>query len=219
MYQRRRFHAGFSLVELVGVLAVIAILAAIIAPRVFETIHSAKITQTVAAVNAVKTATIDFTSRYSVLPVTDDQSRFDDVLVKAQLLDARFIAKVGNPSAATEGDKWTYNQSTGQWEKDNSGDNQNSLTRVVCRSSNTGDPATSAGRNFRLDGSTDLPSSTVIAAIIEDVPALDAWEISRRIDGEGFSGADENEKDSKGRVAYDSPSNGVTDVAVYILHR
>ncbi len=47
---------GFTLVEMIGVMAVIAILAAIAAPRVFDAIEDAKVTSLVQQINTFKTA-------------------------------------------------------------------------------------------------------------------------------------------------------------------
>ncbi|MDT0595480.1 prepilin-type N-terminal cleavage/methylation domain-containing protein [Glaciecola petra] len=47
---------GFTLVEMIGVMAVIAILAAIAAPRVFDAIQDAKVTSLVQQINSFQTA-------------------------------------------------------------------------------------------------------------------------------------------------------------------
>ncbi len=51
---------GFTLVEIIGVMAVIGILASIAAPRVFEAIEDAKATKIVAQAQAVKTAAAEY---------------------------------------------------------------------------------------------------------------------------------------------------------------
>lgn len=217
----KKTRPAFSLIELVGVIAVIAILAAIIAPRVVETIKASRITQSIASINAVKTAAVDFTAKYSVIPTTDAESRFDDLLVTSGLLDGRFRIQVGAvPGTENAGDSWTWNASTGVWSAGSDGATQAGLSRIVALSSATTDPSASAGANFHLDGASDLPTGAVsVAAILESVPATDALEISTRLDGPGFSASDAATKDDTGRVAYAAPVDGVTDVYVYLLHR
>lgn len=60
---------AFSLIEMIGVLAIIGILASVVAPKVFDAIRDAKITAAAAVNNAVKSATVDFSRKYRILPV------------------------------------------------------------------------------------------------------------------------------------------------------
>ncbi|MFA5362865.1 MAG: prepilin-type N-terminal cleavage/methylation domain-containing protein [Candidatus Omnitrophota bacterium] len=53
---------GFTLIELIVVIAIIAVLAAIIAPNAFKAIEKAKISATVADLQAIKTAAMSFYS-------------------------------------------------------------------------------------------------------------------------------------------------------------
>ncbi len=51
---------SFTLIELIVVIAIIAILAAIIAPNAFKAIEKAKISKTIADVDAIKTAALSY---------------------------------------------------------------------------------------------------------------------------------------------------------------
>ena len=50
---------GFTLIEMIGVLAVIAILAALLIPKVFNAINDANINTAVVGAQTVKTAVVD----------------------------------------------------------------------------------------------------------------------------------------------------------------
>jgi prepilin-type N-terminal cleavage/methylation domain-containing protein len=215
-----RSSAGFSLVEMIGVLAIIAILAVIIVPKVFSTIASSRITNAVASVNSMKTAVTEFAGKYGTLPITNANSRIDDLLFDAGMLDGRFVVKIGrqpgNPPVA--GATWT--NSSGAWTAAG-GSNQSQQSRVVCLTSNTNAPSTAGGRNFQLDGTTNVPAgSRVIAVAIDNLTGNEARELSLRIDGEMFTEADGSTADNAGKVVYGAPSGaGITDAYIYIAHQ
>jgi type II secretory pathway pseudopilin PulG len=54
---------------MIGVLAIIGILASVVAPRVIESIRDAKVTSAVASVSAAKTAAIGYYQRYDNFPL------------------------------------------------------------------------------------------------------------------------------------------------------
>src|SRR5437879_7949584 len=64
---QRKFTQGFTLIEMIGVLAVIAILASMLIPKIFEAINSARINNTVQSYNTIKTAVMDHYGKYGAI--------------------------------------------------------------------------------------------------------------------------------------------------------
>src|SRR5678809_499256 len=91
--------SGFTLIEMIGVLAVIAILAAVLIPKVFEAINNARVNNAAMTINSAKTACVDHYAKYGSFPVDgssgtpvaiaapNDPLLFDLVLVKEGLMD------------------------------------------------------------------------------------------------------------------------------------
>lgn len=210
---------GFTLVEMIGVLAIIAVLAVVIAPKVFSAIRSSRINGTLVSIDSIKTATTDFVGKYGVLPTTNNNSRIDDLLRTSGFLDERFSSKLGLQADVygNAGATWTRNAS-GVWTA-SGGTSQAARSRIVCGVANTTSPDTAVGRNFRLDGTNNMASgSRIVAAILESVPESEARELSERVDGEGLSTT--TGADALGKVVYRNPPNsGLVDVYIYMLHQ
>ena len=115
-------NSAFTLIEMIGVLAIIGILAAVVAPRVIESIRDAKVTSAVASVSAAKTAAIGYYQRYDNFPLDEDLVTvldyksdptnpvaytpavgpldFGDVLVRQSQLLEQEKAPIGRPDAS-----------------------------------------------------------------------------------------------------------------------
>jgi prepilin-type N-terminal cleavage/methylation domain-containing protein len=83
---------AFTLIELIGVIAIIAILAAFLIPRIIEVIRDASVSQTIAAVNNVRSASAAYMSKNGSFPVG---ANFDTNLVAGSFLDKPFTSKLG----------------------------------------------------------------------------------------------------------------------------
>jgi general secretion pathway protein G len=67
---KKRALRGFTLIELIVVIAIIAILGAIIAPNAFRAIEKAKVARAVADMKAIKTASLVFYADVGTFPLT-----------------------------------------------------------------------------------------------------------------------------------------------------
>ena len=81
---------GFTLIEMVGVLAVIAILAALLVPKIFGAMAESRCSNTVSSINSLKTAVMDYYGKKNAFPVN---------ISDLNLADA-FAPKVGTPTDA-----------------------------------------------------------------------------------------------------------------------
>src|SRR6266567_91727 len=105
--QSRKSNQAFTLIEMIGVLAVIAILASMLIPKIFEAINSARINNTVQSYNAIKTAVMDHYGKYGAINILGVPSpgsamtaaqatNYDrSILLPEALIDKAFVARVG----------------------------------------------------------------------------------------------------------------------------
>ena len=214
-------HSGFSLVEMIGVLAIIAILAVVIVPKVFATIASSRITSAIGSSNSMKTAVTEYAGKYGTIPITTAtaSARIDDLLIAAGMLDSRFIVKIGTPPPAVPVAGATYNRTTNVWAAAGA---QTGQSRVICANSVLGAvPAT--GTNYNLDGINPIPAgSRIVSSVIMQVTISEARQLSQRIDGEALSEADNAlTADIRGKVVYAvaPTANSLVNVYIYLAHQ
>src|SRR5688500_1635131 len=104
--------SGFTLIEMIGVLAVIAILAALLIPKIFEAINNARINNACITLGTVKSAIADHYAKFGSLPYDGSLAvpaaiavpaagtpDFDGVLLREQFIDKPFAVKVGTALA------------------------------------------------------------------------------------------------------------------------
>ena len=199
----RRPVQGFTLIEMIGVLAVIAILASMLIPKIFEAINSARINTAVQGYDSIKTAVMDHYGKYGsiatlrgtntlALPINNYDT---SVLLPEALIDKPFATRVA-----------TTNQ-----------------VEVVAGAGAV--PVTGINAAYDLDGSgvanNDAdPAAAVVQVVISQVAISDAQDISQRIDGTNLSQPPGSAtQDLAGRVKYATPVNGLTDVYIYVAHR
>jgi general secretion pathway protein G len=203
---QKRNRRGFTLIEMIGVLAVIAILASLLIPKIYEAINNSRINNAIVSYNTVKTAVADHFAKYGALNsqagtnfaiAADVRSTNYDigVLLLEGFIDKPFVTKVGTssevkllagPTAATVGDTdgafWLSGQGS--------------------------------------ENDETINASFVLVAVIHGVTASDAHDISQRLDGDSLSTLPVGSVDHMGRVKFAAIGAGATgDVTIYITHR
>src|SRR6266404_3234054 len=138
-------YAAFTLIEMIGVLAVIAILASLLIPKILNAINDAKINNTVLSYNTMKTAVMDHYGKYGSFTTTTNGASivqgtspsspgngayglgdFDLVLLNEGLIDKPFYVKVGNNSYVH-----VVTNSLPTWDLSGAGNNDLSAAQVL----------------------------------------------------------------------------------------
>jgi prepilin-type N-terminal cleavage/methylation domain-containing protein len=202
--------SAFTLIEMIGVLAVIAILASMLIPRVFEAINSARVNSTAVACETIKTAAADHFGKYGQFDLAFGQtnvfagsattvSGYDTlVLMPEGLLDKPFSARIAGGDPST-----------------------NSVVQLV-KGTGTG-AIGNGGVGYKLDGvniATAANTTFLLEAVMFNVSQADAKDLNDRIDGLALGAQQPGQSDTSGRVEYNVGSgSGPVTVYVYLTHR
>jgi general secretion pathway protein G len=200
---RKQARKGFTLIEMIGVLAVIAILASLLIPKIYEAINNARVNNAALSYNSIKTALADHFAKFGSLTSSNgvtitagvgEATNFDNVLITEGFSDKPFNVKIGTGS----------------------------YVQVVAGSS-AATVVAAANEAYDLDGSgttiNDTAGSAVVECVIPGVTGGDALALSTLLDGATMSAADATLIDLKGRVKYAAPVSGITTVYIYVTHR
>lgn len=241
----RKNARGYSLLELVMVLAIVSVLVGLLLPKGFDALRNARVQEVKGAMATLKTAITDFIatpggsgsiprtegtgipcSGAALSGATDtakgNGARLDTVLLATGKIERPLSLRMGTQSyiSTGTGNEMTWNQASQAFVITPDAAplrNWSAVTRVEARSSNPALlPSAAQGANFRLDGLTDRPSNVVIAyLVIPNCPAQDAYLLALSTNAPQLAPAPGAACDT-GLIAYAAPINGVTDVYCYL---
>ena len=236
---------GYSLLELVLVLAIVAVLVGLLLPKGFDALRNARIQEVKSTANTLKTALTDLitmpggigsiprtegtgipTSGAALSGATDlakgNGARLDAVLLATGKLERPLTLRMGSQVYAPtgSGSEMTWNQAVQAFVITPDAAplrNWSAVTRVEARTSNPAlAPSAALGANFRLDGVTNRSANVIVAyLVIQGCPAKDAYELALATNAPQMTPVEGAACDT-GLVAYAVPTNGVTDVYVYL---
>lgn len=244
-HRKPKTSGGYSLLELVVVLAIVSVLVGLLLPKGFDALRNARIQQVEKTVDTIKTAITDYLAMAGgngSLPRTEgtgvpcsgaalagatdvakgNGARLDSVLLAAGKLERPLAVRLGSQfyTSTGTGNEMTWNQALQAFVMTPDAApqrNWGAITRVEARTANPAAlPSAALGANFRLDGTTNLNANYVVAyLVIPAVPARDAYELALAMNGGQLAPAEGTACDT-GVVAYAAPINGVTEVYVYL---
>ncbi|MCP5007874.1 MAG: prepilin-type N-terminal cleavage/methylation domain-containing protein [Planctomycetes bacterium] len=205
MRQKRFLYrrSGFTLIEMIGVIAIIAILAAFITPKIFQVIQDSKVTRFAGEVNTYKAAV---TKWYKDIGALRSLNAGGVALATDTSFQNELIANQGTTAISGLWAQWNgpyidsvSNKSLGT-----------TLTiRTQAGNTGTGAPATNNGNAFDLDddGVNDMAGQQVVALMLTGVTLGDFTKMNNMIDT-GLAAATAT---TSGKVKY-----GGTTMFVYL---
>ena len=208
--QLNKTNKGFTLIEMIGVLAVIAILAAVLIPKVFDAINNSRVNNASISCQTAKTAVADHYAKFGTLPVNGSNpaapapitafpaNDYDKVLLAEGFLDKPFAVKIGD------------------------GNDANNNVRLA-QVDTTAPSAALGSFTYDLDGDGNVDTaatSHVVEAVIAGTSLEDARALDRLIDGSSVNMSYTGTETSnlEGRVKW-AANGSVYDINVYLTHR
>ena len=190
---------AFTLIEMIGVLAVIAILAGLLIPKVFEAINNARVNNAAVSYNTVKSAISDHYAKFgsllssngaAFLTTASVATNYDGMLLTEGFLDKKFQVKIGDTNSHVQ------------------------VVNALAAGGTIG--PSDATHDLDGTGGNDAVGGVVVQAVISGVTELDAKDLNDRLDGATLGTAILT-SDLVGRVKYATGSP--TTVYIYVTHR
>ncbi|HON06948.1 MAG TPA: type II secretion system protein [Verrucomicrobiota bacterium] len=196
---KKKSKRGFTLVEMIGVLAIIMIIAGMLVPKILDAIVSSRINVTIQAYNTLKAASVENFVKWGKFANTDGTqyvgNSFDAILLQEGRIDARAFDKVRLNKLINS---------------------TNIYLEVVSG------PGNYNNTGYKLDGinNTTQNASYTVQLVIIGAPRQDAIELSRRLDGPNLANPVGGGNDSSGIVEFRFYNYGKTaDMYIYIAHQ
>lgn len=236
---------GFTLLELIFVLAVLAMLIGLLLPKGLDTLRSGRVQQVQKTAETLKTVLVEYmalpggtgtiprtegagipTAGAALTGATDtakgNAARLDALLLTAGKLERPLSLRMGTQfyTSTGTGNEMMWNQAQQAFVMTPDAAplrNWSGVTRLEARASNPATlPSAALGANFRLDGFTNRsPNVTVAYLVIPGCPAIDAYQLALAMNAPQLAPVEGAACDA-GVVAYAAPMNGITDVYVYV---
>ncbi|MCA9470680.1 MAG: type II secretion system GspH family protein [Nitrospirales bacterium] len=212
---------GFTLIEMIGVLAVMTVLVALLLPRVFEIMAESKANALVAAVKTYETAVVDYYADIgSLLPL--DVSGVPAVENSGNSNNSRSL-----PARLTLDQSDPLNTGNNSWVKfkgpylakfsSTTPPGLGTTVRMPARTPEAyGTATTGSNRAWDLndDANSDIPASAnVVYVSFSDITLQDFERVDSILD-KGFGGT-ATERQLRGRVKYDITTK---EMLIYLMH-
>jgi len=208
----KRNRSGFTLIEMIGVLAVISILAALVAPKIFKVIGDSSTTRMAAEVRAYQTAVADWFKDVGDLRGLTAAGAFQATTAN---FSGQLMANGGTTATSGLWARWqgpyidtvtnpigtAYNSGTPA-----------SGNHIESQAGATGTAAPATGTNswdLNGDNKNDVAGTTVVTLELVGATLGQAEDVDRIIDG-GLSA-------TQGKVKYVAAS-GLYDISIYLAH-
>ncbi len=205
--------AGFTLIEMIGVLAIIAALAGLLLPRIFESINEARINSAALGYNTAKSAAMGYFGKFG---------RFGDATGKAYT-PSGYSGGGSTNSIPTDGDWGQVLLQAGFMEKPFTTRLGDSVIQIAAVTPGTTTAPADGNTAYNLDGQDPVNDAAtgmfVVQVKIQNVSLDDAKSLNLKIDGDKLAAANDTSDDNKGKVRYAYDSSGNTTVYMYVAHK
>src|SRR6266404_923863 len=128
MSKRRCYRRAFTLIEMIGVLAVMAILASLLIPKIFEAMNNARVSEVQVTCQTIKTAALEHYGKFlsfassNGTPLTifpgGSYDTFDTLLLSEGLTDKPFAPRISETALIRIRNVSTYTVSTSLYSPD-----------------------------------------------------------------------------------------------------
>jgi hypothetical protein len=205
---------GVSLLELIGVLAILAIVAGLLLPRILKPVSSAesgsqavnlaRVDEALMNLEAIRSATVEHCARFRSLasrsetpvPVADSLDHFDGILLTEGLLDKPFNVRLGSSALVR-------------------------LVNISHLSAATPVDGHNGAYDLSGHGRNDLAGATyVVEAVLFGVSEAEGRALNDRLDGPSLGAKDGESADTRGKVVYAPTAPGdKREMHIYIMHQ